>query len=69
MKKNGFVFILISILIFISNFGGLLMAHFVFNSPDDNDSMPQIFYIICGIMILISIIGFVYGILLLKKNK
>lgn len=45
------------------------MAKFAFASPNDNDSMPQIFNIICGFMILISIIGFVYGMILLKRNK
>lgn len=69
MKKKSFAFILISIIIFIPNFGGILIAKFVFGASDNNDSTPQIFYIICGMMILISLISFIYGMILLKRNK
>lgn len=69
MKKKSFTFILISIIIFIPNFGGLLMAKFAFGASDKNDSMPQIFYIVCGFMLFISVMSFLYGILLLKREK
>ena len=68
LKDKSLAIILISIITFISNSGGLLMSKFVFEGPNEGDSIPEIFNIVCGFMILISIVGLIYGISLRKKK-
>ncbi len=60
-NNKSIIFIVISIIVFIPNFAGLIVASFVLYSA------PLILYIITGIMVIISIIGLVYGISLRKK--
>ena len=68
-KDKSLALILISVITLFSNSAGLLMSKFLFEGPNEGDSMPQIFDIICGLMILISIVGLIYGISLRKKIR
>jgi hypothetical protein len=68
-NSKSFVIILVSTLIFFTNSMGLVMAKFVFNSPNEGNSLPPIFYLVCGFMILISVIGMIYGISIRKKSN
>ena len=68
-NDKSLAIILVSALIFFINSMGLLMAKLVFDSPNNGDSMPQIFYMVCGFMIFISVIGIIYGISIRWKNS
>lgn len=68
-KDKSLGFIIVSVFIFVINSMGLLMARFAFDDPDQRNSFPQIFYIICGLMMLISLAGLGYGIFLRKKTN
>ena len=68
-KDKSLALIILSVFMFVTNSMGLLMARFAFNDPDQGESFPQIFYIICGFMMLISLAGLGYGIFLRKKTK
>ncbi|MBF8456616.1 hypothetical protein IV494_05415 [Kaistella sp. G5-32] len=68
-KDKSLALIILSVFMFVNNSMGLLMARFAFNDPDQRDSVPQIFYIVCGFMMLISLAGLGYGIFLRKKTK
>lgn len=68
LKDKSLAFILISIITLFSNSGGLLISKYVFDSPNEEESSMEIFDIICGGMILLSIVGLIYGISLRKKK-
>ena len=68
LKDKSLAIILISIITFISNSGGLLMSKFAFKDGNEGDSSLEIFDLICGGMILLSIVGLIYGISLRKKK-
>lgn len=68
LKDKSLAIILISIITFISNSGGLLMSKFAFKDGNEGDSSLEIFDLICGGMILLSIVGLIYGISVRKKK-
>ena len=60
-KNKSLLFITISIIIFIPNLLGLIFAIFVL------DQAREILYILPAIMLIVSVVGFSYGIFLRKK--
>lgn len=68
-KEQSLIFIIFSILTFWISGMGILMLTYVFDNPDEDDSMSHIFYLVCGFMILISTVGLLYGVNLRQKNK
>lgn len=60
-QNKGLVFIIISLAVLFPNIGCLLMAHFVLYPP------PVILYIVPTVMILLSIVGLIYGRSLRKR--
>ncbi|MCE3294483.1 MAG: hypothetical protein K0R65_197 [Crocinitomicaceae bacterium] len=61
-KNKSSIYIIISIIVFIPNLSALLVACFVL------DPAPVILYVVSGIMILISMIGLIYGVSLRNKT-
>lgn len=68
LKDKSLAIILISVITFISNSGGLLMSKFAFKGGNEGDSSVEILDLICGVMILFSFVGLIYGISLRKKK-
>lgn len=62
-KNKGLIFIIISLVLFVPNLLGLLVALFVL------DQAPIILYIVPGIMLFASISGLIYGNSLRKKEE
>ena len=60
-KNKSLTYIIISLVAFVPNLSGLLVALFIL------DSAPLILYIVPGTMVLASIIGFIYGVSLRNK--
>ena len=63
-KTKSLIIILISTFALVSNLGGLIAAFVVFGDM----SIPVIFPIVCGIMVIASIIGLIYGIRIGRKG-
>ena len=62
-KNKGLVFIIISLVILSPNIGCLLVAHFVLTPP------PVILYIVPSVMIILAVLGLIYGVTLRKKQS
>jgi len=61
-KDKSKIIILVSAILLIPNLGGLLVGYLFLGN------MPTVFYMVCGIMIVLAISGLIYG-LSMRKNE
>ncbi|MBX2826525.1 MAG: hypothetical protein KTR22_00070 [Flavobacteriaceae bacterium] len=60
-KNNSLILIILSLIFLLPNIGCLLVAHFAM------DAAPTILYIVPSVMIILSMIGLIYGLALRKR--
>ncbi len=62
-NNKSLILIIVSSVTFLPNLGGLLVAVFGLMDP------PIVLYIVPGLMVILSTIGFIYGIMIRQKSN